>query len=462
MGKFSFNPLTGNLDLVGSGSAFVTSIADTNSIDLSENLGELSAELKISATGPDANNVSVEIIAETDGIRAQVDEQDIFDSLPIADTDTTGLLSDTDWDIFNNKIDQSEKGANNGVATLDAGGKVPLTQLPNSVMTYEGVWNATTNTPTLIDGTGSPGMVYRVSVAGTQDLGSGPIDFEVGDYAIYNAAGVWEKSDTTDAVASVNGQTGIVSLDSDDIPEAVTNLYYTDERAQDAVGTILDNTSSIEFDYDDAGNAITADVLPAGVDHDQLLNFVSNEHIDHSAVSIATAVNTSGLTGGGNITTTRNLAVDINGTTAETVADNADKILIYDNSATATKSMTRANFLSGIPLASTGDLNEGSFSFADGQAIPANITGFAFANANVRAFNANVSVLVDATSDLFEVFEIQGIQKSSSWTISVTSNGDDTNIGFDIDNSGQITYTSEAYAGFTAGTMKYRAITLSV
>lgn len=110
-------------------------------------------------------------------------------------------------------IASSEKGAASGVATLDGAGKIPVAQLPGSVMTYEGVWNATTNSPTLIDGTGDAGMVYRVSVAGTQDLGSGNITFAVGDYIIYNGT-VWEKSDTTDSVVSVNGDTGVVTVNA--------------------------------------------------------------------------------------------------------------------------------------------------------------------------------------------------------------------------------------------------------
>jgi hypothetical protein len=63
-----------------------------------------------------------------------------------------------------------------GVATLDGGGKIPATQLPNSVMELVGPWDAATNTPTLVDGTGNPGDVYEVTVAGTQNLGSGPIN----------------------------------------------------------------------------------------------------------------------------------------------------------------------------------------------------------------------------------------------------------------------------------------------
>lgn len=159
------------------------------------------------------------------------------------------------------KISSTEKGAANGVATLDAGGKVPVSQLPNSIMEYQGTWNASTNSPTLADGVGNTGDVYRVSVAGSQNLGSGSISFSVGDYAIYNGT-VWEKADTTDAVSSVNGQTGAVSLTTTNISEG-TNLYFTDERAQDAVGGALTNSSNIEFTYNDGANTISADISSA-------------------------------------------------------------------------------------------------------------------------------------------------------------------------------------------------------
>lgn len=115
---------------------------------------------------------------------------------------------------LNAKQNTSEKGQPNGYASLDGSGKVPVAQLPNSIMEYQGTWNASTNSPTLADGVGSIGDVYRVSVAGTQNLGSGSISFDVGDYAILNASLVWEKADTTDAVSSVNGATGAVTVNA--------------------------------------------------------------------------------------------------------------------------------------------------------------------------------------------------------------------------------------------------------
>lgn len=73
---------------------------------------------------------------------------------------------------------------------------------------YVGLWNATTNFPLLADGDGGAtfgiGATLRVSVAGTQNLGSGNITFKVGDKVVYNVASVWEKWDTNDADISLD------------------------------------------------------------------------------------------------------------------------------------------------------------------------------------------------------------------------------------------------------------------
>lgn len=379
----------------------------------------------------------------------------------VTDTELSRLSGITSnvQDQLDDKIDLTEKGANNGVATLDAGGKIPATQLPNSVMEYLGNWNATTNSPTLADGVGNNGDVYRVNVAGTQNLGSGSISFNIGDFVIYNGT-IWEKSVNSNDVVSVNGQQGVVVLDTDDIAEG-SNQYFTNERAQDAVGTILQDTFSIDLNYNDTTNEISATVLPAGVDHDQLQNFVANEHIDHSSVEIQTQSN-SGLSGGGNITTTRSLVVDIIGTTEETSADNSDSILIYDNSATARRRMSRGNFLSGLSLASVGDINEASFSGANNQTTFANVTGFNFSTTTVRGFSALVTVTLNATTDLFETFTFTGTNVNGSFVMEQSSVGDTTGVVFDITSSGQIRYTSPNSGGFVSLTIKFRAQVLGV
>ena len=152
----------------------------------------------------------------------------------------TGLLYEYNsvtpgWQLITalNPIPSSQKGANNGVATLDSGGKVPASQLPSTVMEFQGVWNANTNTPTLANGTGNAGDVYLCNVAGTTNFGAGPISFALGDWAIYDGS-IWQKSLNSNAVVSVNGLQGVVTLTTDNVNEGSTNLYFTTSRARTA------------------------------------------------------------------------------------------------------------------------------------------------------------------------------------------------------------------------------------
>ena len=130
----------------------------------------------------------------------------------IPNTDITGLGTASTKDA----------GAANGVATLDAGGKVPVSELPAAVLgalSYQGTWDASTNTPTLTSSVGTKGYYYVVSVAGNTNL-NGITDWLVGDWAVYNGT-VWQKVDNTETVTSVNGQVGAVVLTQADISGTV-------------------------------------------------------------------------------------------------------------------------------------------------------------------------------------------------------------------------------------------------
>lgn len=189
-------------------------------------------------------------------------------------SDADKPISDATQTALDLKQDTSEKGQANGYASLDGAGKVPVSQLPNSIMEYQGTWNAATNTPTLANGTGSPGDVYRVSVAGTA-LG---ITFDVGDYVIYSGS-VWEKSDTTDSVVSVNGYTGTVTLDATDVGLGnVDNTSDADKPVSDATQTALDGKE----------NTITA-----GTTSQYWRGDKSWQTLDKSAVGLGNVDNTS-------------------------------------------------------------------------------------------------------------------------------------------------------------------------
>ena len=73
------------------------------------------------------------------------------------------------------------------------------------VLSYQGTWNASTNSPTLASGTGTPGYYYIVSVAGSTNL-DGITDWAVGDWAVFSdlATDAWQKIDNTQ-VGNVTG-----------------------------------------------------------------------------------------------------------------------------------------------------------------------------------------------------------------------------------------------------------------
>jgi len=54
-------------------------------------------------------------------------------------------------------------------------------------------WNAATNTPTLANGVGRSGDLYRVATAGSRNLGAGTVSYAVNDYLIYSGE-VWTKT----------------------------------------------------------------------------------------------------------------------------------------------------------------------------------------------------------------------------------------------------------------------------
>jgi hypothetical protein len=74
-----------------------------------------------------------------------------------------------------------------------------------------------------IDSVGNKGDYYYVSVAGSTNL-NGITDWQIGDLALFNGT-IWQKIDNTDAVQSVNGQTGIVVLDANSVGATANTTY---------------------------------------------------------------------------------------------------------------------------------------------------------------------------------------------------------------------------------------------
>lgn len=161
------------------------------------------------------------------------------------------------------KIDDSEKGAANGVAELDASGLVPVAQLPPEVfggLAYQGTWNASTNSPTITDGSGDAGEFYRVATAGSTPI-DGISEWAVGDWIISDGT-AWQKIDNTDQVVSVAGRTGAVVLTVADVSGALAAADNLSDLAN--AGTARDNLglgTAATHDVPASGNAAAGEVV---------------------------------------------------------------------------------------------------------------------------------------------------------------------------------------------------------
>lgn len=75
-------------------------------------------------------------------------------------------------------------------------------------LSYQGTWNATTNTPTLTSSVGVNGYYYIVSTAGSTNL-NGITDWQIGDWLLFNGS-VWQKIDQSDVLQSITSADGSI------------------------------------------------------------------------------------------------------------------------------------------------------------------------------------------------------------------------------------------------------------
>jgi hypothetical protein len=169
----------------------------------------------------------------------------------VPDSTDTSLVRPSNWNADHTIIGlgtaaELNAGVANGVATLDSGGQVPLSQIPPlGDLNYQGAWNASTNTPTLASSTGTKGYYYVVSVAGSTNL-NGITDWQVGDWAVFNGS-VWQKIDNTDSVTSVNSKTGAVVLTYTDVGAQPAGTYVTSVGATSPVASSGGTTPTISM-----------------------------------------------------------------------------------------------------------------------------------------------------------------------------------------------------------------------
>lgn len=186
-----------------------------------------------------------------------------------ADASDNIILQNDAYVGANKIVTAAEKGSADGVATLDGSGKVPSSQLPSYV-----------------DDVLEYANLASFPVSGE----SGKIYVAVDTNLTYRWSGSAYVQIASGAVASVNGASGVVVLDTDDISEGASNFYYTESRFNTSLSgkTTTDLGEGTNLYFTDA-RAKTAAVVnsTAGSETDQAASVSSMKSYVASEVSAA-------------------------------------------------------------------------------------------------------------------------------------------------------------------------------
>lgn len=183
-------------------------------------------------------------------------------------------------------------------ATNITTGTLPYAQIPANVVNTTAAFTITgvyTHNANVIVGVGKHVILSSTTgISANNTFGSaGQTLYSNGSASYWGSPTVG----TVTAVASGNGVTGGTITSSGTLYAVGANgVTVTSAGINVLAGNsqLVSNTSGLW-------------VNQAAINHDALTNFVANEHIDHSAVSIVAG---TGLTGGGTIAASRTLAVD--------------------------------------------------------------------------------------------------------------------------------------------------------
>ena len=205
------------------------------------------------------------------------------------------------------------------------------------------------------------------------------------------------------AVDSVNGQTGVVVLDTDDINEGATNLYYTDARV-DANSNVVANTAKVGITPTQA-NEISANTLKVGITTQQATDITNN----NAKISFDSASSTklNGIEAGAQVNTVNSVNsltgavslgllelddVGADGTNGQVLTTNGSGSFTFTTVA-AGGAVDSVNGQTGTVVLDTDNINEGTTNlyYTDARVS---------ANSSVAANTAKVGITSQQATDI--------------------------------------------------------------
>jgi hypothetical protein len=191
--------------------------------------------------------------------------QSVLDTLASLQTQITNLIP-------------SQTG-NSGKYLTTNGTALSWASIAGGGLSYQGTWNASTNTPTLVSSTGVNGYYYITATAGSTNL-DGITDWQIGDWLLFNGT-VWQKIDQSNLVTSVAGRTGAVTLSNTDISGLGTMSTQNANSVAITGGTINGTTIGATTATTGAFTTLTVnDNATFGSSNTDTINFVGRINSD--------------------------------------------------------------------------------------------------------------------------------------------------------------------------------------
>jgi len=433
-----------------------------------------------------------DIWSEDDGARSilkyfdGVDTKDISQGIQGPSSSTDNALAR--WDAGTGNLIQdstvivSDAGAMTGITDLTASGTVTATTLTGTVSTasqpnidHDSLLNFVTNehidhttvdiATAAADGLSGGGDIsatrnIAVQINGVTDLPAPAVGDELLISDIDNSNAL-RKADLASIVNLADHDQLINFVGNDHIDHTTVDIATAASTSGLSGGGDISATRNIAIDIngtgdlatpaiddellladtDDSNNLKKADIASIVnlADHDALTNFVANQHVDHTTVEIATAANTSGLTGGGDITATRNIAVDINGTSDKATPIAADEIILADSAdSNNNKKADIGSMFNAIYGATVTAAQLTSVALADNQAAAADVVTFD---------DAQTAIVADYSL-------IRGSANVECGQLYITNDGSTANVALSASTTGSLGVTFSA--DISGGTVRLR------
>ena len=269
-----------------------------------------------------------------------------------------------------------------------------------------------------------------------------------------NEASEISYDNTTSGLTATDVQAAIDEVEAR-VDTAETNISDNATAISDHLADTVDAHDASAISYDNATSGLTATDAQAAIDEleneiDTVQSDLSNHIADTSTHGVA-----GDIVGTTDSQTLTNKTINATNNTINNLdtTNLASGVLDTDISTTSGSHDTLPSALAVKTYVDNSTpqviFDQVNFSGVE-NAVGADVTGVSFSNATYRGVSLVITAVVDATTNSYAIYRLDGIQTGSDWVTSLEFTNGIVDLSFDIDTTGQLIYSSGSYAGFNS------------